>query len=129
MAGATLFIQAWSLRNGSAHWQTMVFTVLALSQLGHVLAIRSERDTLFGRQFWTNPWLLLTVTVTGALQLATVYVPALNPIFRTQPLEASELVLALAVSAVVLVAVEVEKFALRRGWLYRTKMLPQNLMT
>ncbi len=34
-------------RPAHAHWQTMVFTVLTLSQMGHVLAIRSERESLF----------------------------------------------------------------------------------
>ena len=37
------------LKTGHAHWQTMVFTVLCLSQMGHVLAIRSERESLFTR--------------------------------------------------------------------------------
>ncbi|MBI5286727.1 MAG: cation-translocating P-type ATPase, partial [Deltaproteobacteria bacterium] len=38
MGGVTLFTQAWSIRTGHSHWQTMVFTVLCLSQFGHVLA-------------------------------------------------------------------------------------------
>ena len=36
----------------------MTFTVLALSQLGHVLAIRSERDSLFRIGLLSNPPLL-----------------------------------------------------------------------
>ena len=47
MGAASLVTQAWSIRTGFAHWQTMVFTVLCLSQMGHVLAIRSERESLF----------------------------------------------------------------------------------
>jgi P-type Ca2+ transporter type 2C len=49
--------------------------------------------------------------------MATVYVPALNPIFKTEPLDAMELVVCLACSAVVFGAVEIEKWLLRRGWL------------
>ena len=44
MAALVLGTQAWSLASASSHWQTMVFTVLCLSQLAHVLAIRSEHD-------------------------------------------------------------------------------------
>jgi Ca2+-transporting ATPase len=44
MGAASLFTQAWAIKTGHAHWQTMVFTVLCLSQMGHVLAIRSERN-------------------------------------------------------------------------------------
>ena len=47
MAGVTLGTQAWSLYHGLQHWQTMVFTVLSLSQLGHVLAVRSDRTFLY----------------------------------------------------------------------------------
>ena len=42
MGGVTLVTQAWAYRTGHAHWQTMVFTVLTLSQMGNVLALRSS---------------------------------------------------------------------------------------
>jgi len=47
MGFVTLFTQAWAIGTEHAHWQTMVFTVLCLSQMGHVLAIRSETESLF----------------------------------------------------------------------------------
>jgi Ca2+-transporting ATPase len=111
-------VQAWALHVGDAHWQTMVFTVLTLSQMFHVLAIRSERDSLFAQGLLTNLPLLAAVVLTFGLQLATIYVPALNPIFRTEPLTASELALCVALSSVLLVAVEIEKALVRRGLLY-----------
>jgi Ca2+-transporting ATPase len=43
--------------------------------------------------------------------MATLYVPFLNPIFKTQPLSLFELTICLATSAVVWVVVEIEK-----GW-------------
>jgi len=119
MGAVCLMLQAWSIAHGSAHWQTMVFTVLCLSQLGHALAIRSERDSTFRIGFWSNPVLMWTVLFTLGLQLATIYVPALNPIFKTEPLDLDELLLCLAASTVVFFAVEAEKWCVRRGWLYR----------
>ncbi|HJV85120.1 MAG TPA: calcium-translocating P-type ATPase, PMCA-type [Noviherbaspirillum sp.] len=118
IAAVSLFAQAWALDTGSAHWQTMVFTVLTLSQMAHVLAIRSERQSLFHQGLFSNRPLLGAVLLTFALQMATIYVPFLNPVFSTQPLTAGELALCLALSMIVLVVVEVEKLLLRRGLLY-----------
>ena len=47
MTGICLLTQAYAMRLTPAHWQTMVFTVLTLSQMGNVMAIRSERKSLF----------------------------------------------------------------------------------
>jgi len=87
----------------------MVFTVLCLSQMGHVLAIRSEKESLFRQGILSNLPLLGAVLLTFLLQMATVYVPALNPIFKTQPLTVRELVLTFLLSSVVFLAVELEK--------------------
>ena len=114
-----LITQAWAMRVGDAHWQTMVFTVLTLSQMTHVLAIRSETESLFTRGLTTNLPLLGAVLLTFVLQMATIYVPALNPIFHTEPLTAVELGICLLLSGVVFVAVEIEKALVRRGRLYR----------
>jgi Ca2+-transporting ATPase len=118
MGGVCLFTQAWAYHTGSAHWQTMVFTVLCLSQMGHVLAIRSERESLFSMGMLSNPWLLGAVALTFVLQMATIYVPLLQPIFKTEALSAKELVLCIGLSSVVFFAVEVEKWLVRRGRLY-----------
>ncbi|MBX3603854.1 MAG: cation-translocating P-type ATPase [Piscinibacter sp.] len=112
IAALCLGVQAWALESGG-HWQTMVFTVLTLAQMAHVLAIRSETQSLFAQGLRSNLALTGAVTLTFVLQLATIYVPALQPIFRTEALAAGELVLCLAASALVFVAVEIEK-ALRR---------------
>ena len=120
MGAASLCTQAWTLHTGNGHWQTMVFTVLTLSQLGHVLAIRSERDSLFTQGPWSNRPLTVTLLFTFALQLATIYVPWLNPIFKTEQLTFDELAFCLAMSAVVFVGVEIEKWMIRRGWIYRS---------
>jgi Ca2+-transporting ATPase len=114
----SLLTQAWAIHIGSAHWQSMVFTVLTLSQLGHVLAIRFERDSLFSQGTPSNPALSGALLFTVALQMAVLYVPWLNPIFKTEPLSLGELVLCLILSSVVFIGVEIEKWLVRRGRLY-----------
>lgn len=110
MAGVTLGVQAWSIHTGSSHWQTMVFTVLSLSQLGHALAVRGERSFLYQQGLFSNWPLLSAVFFTFLLQLAVVYVPFLNKIFRTQPLTLQELGICVGLAAVVFHAVELEKW-------------------
>ena len=111
--------QAWAIAHALPHWQSMVFTVLTLSQMAHVLAIRSERESLLTLGLFSNRPLLLAVLLTFGLQLALLYVPALQAIFHTAPLSPAELAACILLSAVVLVAVEIEKLLVRRGWLYR----------
>ena len=96
----------------------MVFTVLTVSQLFHSLAVRSERVSLFRLGLTSNPAMLAAVTLTLGLQLAVIYVPALNPIFHTQPLPLFDLLVCLGLSSLVLFAVEAEKWLVRRGVLY-----------
>ena len=62
---------------GRDNWQTMVFTTLTLSQMGHALAIRSGKDSLFTVGLFSNKPLLGAVLLTFVLQLAVIYVPFL----------------------------------------------------
>ncbi len=116
LAGLCLGVQAWALSTGHAHWQTMVFTVLTLGQMAHVLAIRSEFDPLWRVGLASNRPLLGAVLLTFALQMATLYVPALNPVFHTEPLSAMELALCLGAAALVWAAAEAEK-----AWRWRKR--------
>ena len=115
MAGIVLGVQAWSLRTKHAHWQTMVFTVLCLTQLGHVLAIRSEKQSLFTIGIFSNNYLVGAVLLTFILQMATIYVPFLNPIFKTERLTLNELLITMAMSSIVFIAVEIEKYIKRKA--------------
>lgn len=110
MAAVTLGTQAWATSQGIEHWQTMVFTVLALSQLGHVLGVRSDRTFLYKQGLFSNPALMASVALTFVLQMAVVYMPFMNEIFKTQPLSLKELGICLGLSVVVFHAVELEKF-------------------
>ncbi len=109
MGAVSLFTQAWAIKTDHAHWQTMVFTVLCLSQMGNVLALRSEKESFFSLGLFSNKYMLGAVLLTFVLQMATIYVPILNPIFKTEPLTLNELFFTLLLSSIVFVAVEIEK--------------------
>ena len=114
MAGITLGVQAWSIHHQLVHWQTMVFTVLSISQLGHVLAVRSDHTFLYKQGFSSNPALLLSVLLTFLLQMAVIYLPFMNTIFKTQPLTLKELGICLGGAVVLFHAVEIEKYFKRK---------------
>jgi P-type Ca2+ transporter type 2C len=89
-------------------WQTMVFTVLCFSQMGHVFAIRSETRSFFQQGPFSNKPLLGAVLLT-----AIIYIPVFNPVFKTHPLSFYELAITLGLSTIVFLAVELEKVVKR----------------
>lgn len=113
-----LSAQAWAISADKENWQTIIFTVLTLSQMGHVLAIRSDRSSLFVGGFFRNRPLIGAVALTFLLQLAVIYVPFFNSVFHTAPLSASELLTCIGLSSIVFFMVEIEKALHRRGLIY-----------
>ncbi len=118
IGGISLASQAWAVSRGVEYWQTVVFTVLTISQLFHALAVRSERESLLGIGLFSNLPMLGAFGLTMILQLGVIYVPALNSIFHTRPLPPFDLAVCLALSSLTLLVVEIEKWLIRRGWIY-----------
>jgi Ca2+-transporting ATPase len=118
IAGISIVAMAWAMSREAAHWQTVIFTVLTVSQLFHSMAVRSETASLFRIGLFTNLPMLFAVSLTLTLQLAVIYTPVLNIVFHTQPLPLADLAACLALSSTVLLVVEAEKWMVRRGWIY-----------
>jgi Ca2+-transporting ATPase len=77
-------------------WQTVVFVVLGLAQLGVALAVRApRRPGVRG-----NPALPAAVALSAALQLAGVLLPPLRDLLGTVPLTPVELLACAAVAVV-----------------------------
>jgi Ca2+-transporting ATPase len=110
----SLLSQAMAISSGSTRWQTIVFTVLCLSQMSQVLAIRSEKESLFKIGLFSNKPLLGAVLLTFLLQMAVVYVPPLQEIFKTASLSATELAVCIGLSSLVFFAIEINKWVVRR---------------
>ncbi|GGN84678.1 ATPase [Actinoplanes lobatus] len=75
-------------------WQTVVFVVLGLAQLGVAMAVRSRRV----RGGPGNPALIAAVVISAVLQIAGVLVPVLRELLGTEALTAAELLACAAVS-------------------------------
>jgi len=115
MASIALATQAWALSEQLPHWQTMVFTVLSLTQLGHVLGVRSSHTYLYKQKIHSNPSLLFSILLTFLLQIGVIYLPFMNEIFKTQPLSIFELGICISGAVILFHAIELEKWV-RKRW-------------
>ncbi|MCP4543495.1 MAG: HAD-IC family P-type ATPase, partial [Chloroflexi bacterium] len=115
MGAVSLGLGYWAWQADRATWQTMLFTTLTLSQMGHALAVRSGRDSLFKTGLLSNKALLGAVLLTFVLQMAVVYAPFMQTLFKTVPLSSGELTISLVLSTVVFWGVELEKRLLRKS--------------
>ena len=118
IGGTSLAAMAWAISREVTYWQTIVFTVLTVSQLFHALAVRRESASLFRLGLFSNLPLLGAVILTLLLQMSVIYVPVLNDIFYTQPLPMFDLAVCLALSSLVFFMVEIEKLLIRHGLIY-----------
>jgi Ca2+-transporting ATPase len=87
---------------------TMAFLTIAIFQLVNAFNCKSERSIL-NRRAVANRYLIIAVALALALQLAAVYVPALQLAFRTVPVAPSELAYVFGVCLSIFVLEEVRK--------------------
>ena len=96
---------------------TAVFTLFVFLQLANSLNCRSGKHSVLTR-FFGNPYLLAAILISAALQLAIVYYAPLQEVFKTVPLDLSDLGLLAAFSALLIVFEEIKKKFLPETTLY-----------
>ncbi len=110
MIGAlALGLGSWYFFTGRPEWQTMIFTSLAFMQVFQALASRSAKESLFKQRLMSNPLLAGMAFVVIALQMAVLYIPALNSFFEVIPLSGCDLSIAAGTGVLVFVVMELEK--------------------
>jgi Ca2+-transporting ATPase len=114
MAFTAIGVMYFFLDTGLERARTMVFNIICFTQLAHVLAIRTERDSVFTSGFFQNMYVIGAAALSFVLQCAIVYVPFMNSIFKTVALTSGEFMLTVVLSAPVFMVVEAEK-AVRFG--------------
>ncbi len=67
--------------------RTMAFTTLVFAQLFYVFECRSEKYSPFELGFFKNKFLILAVSASIMMQIAVLYLPALQNVFKTVPLD------------------------------------------
>ena len=115
MALVSLATGLWYSQTAPEIWQTMVFTTLTLSQLGHVMAIRSGDESLFRGGLLSNKPLLGAVALTFVLQLLPIYTPFFQRFLEAEALSLADLAIAVVLGSIIFWAVEFEKWLVRRN--------------
>lgn len=64
--------------------RTILFATLVFVQLFHTFNSRSETKSAMSMGFLSNKYLLGALAASAALQLAVIYAPALQPLFKTE---------------------------------------------
>ncbi|MCX5706686.1 MAG: calcium-transporting P-type ATPase, PMR1-type [Candidatus Omnitrophica bacterium] len=102
-------------KGGIDRARTAAFIVLSCSQLFHAFNCRSMKESLFKLGIFTNKKLILANSVSFALQMAVVYVPFLQQVFKTEALGLFDWFLVIGISSFPLWAVEAWKALANRG--------------
>jgi Ca2+-transporting ATPase len=116
IAAVTLGLGVWYVdpaRPEDTTWQTMIFAALGFTQVGHALGLRAAGHSAFSLR--ANPLMIGVSLAALALQLAVIYVPALDRFFELTPLGIRDLGIAFAAGAVTWVGVRIEKRLSRSG--------------
>jgi Ca2+-transporting ATPase len=97
-----------------ARARTLCFALLSISPMFHALNCRSSSRSIFQLGLFTNRALWGAFLVGVVLQGLAVYVPALQPVFKTDDLPPTDLALVFGLSAVPLALGEIMKVFIRR---------------
>jgi Ca2+-transporting ATPase len=97
-------------KEGIGRARTAAFIVLACSQLFHSFNCRSTTESIFKLGIFTNKKLVIATFVSFLLQMAVVYLPFAQKVFKTEILGAFDWFLVLAISSFPLWAMEAVKF-------------------
>jgi len=94
--------------------RSMAFFVLACSQLFHAYNCRHPLKSIFQLGIFSNRNLVLAAGFSFLLLLAVIYLPPLAAIFKSEPLPALDLAVAVAFSSFPLWGMELVKVLKRR---------------
>jgi len=118
MAVASIFIQWWAIKQGYdvRTQQTMVFTTLCFVQLGNALSVRSVYHSMFASGIFANRGMWGAIVGTVVLQLLIVYVPFLQPVFKTTYLRWNAMATILIVTFGYVLCIEFLKYLNKRKY-------------
>jgi Ca2+-transporting ATPase len=116
LAAGTLFVFISDLNQGVPleRARTAALTTMVFFQFYQALNCRSETESIFSMSPMSNPFLFYAMIAAFFAQLAVLYVPAFQWIFRTVPLTMTEWLEIVLVTVTIIIAVEMDKWIRRR---------------
>ena len=97
-----------------AESQTVAVTTIIVFQSIYLLNCRSLTESVFRIGLFSNPYVYFGIAATIGLQLGFVYLPFLNRLFHSHPLDATDWIAPIVVALVGLPAITLEKWFWRR---------------
>ena len=97
-----------------AEAQSMCVTSITFSQIFYLLNCRSLRDSLFSQGVFSNPAIFISIGLLLLLQTCFIYLPPLQTLFASAPLDAREWLYAVAVGAIILPVISLDKWIRNR---------------
>lgn len=92
---------------------TMAFVTLAFTQLFHSYNVKSEKS-VFTKQAFNNRFLNLAFIAGAVMQLAVVYIPGINDVFKSVMLNLPQIGIALGSAFIIVIVMEVYKLIVNR---------------
>ena len=94
--------------------RTVAVTTMVFFQFFQAWNSRSESESIFRISLFSNPWIVYGLIASILAQLASIYVPMLQWVFKTKSLTSLEWVKIAGMSLTVILLVEMDKFIRRR---------------
>lgn len=115
---ASIYIQWWAVKQGYdlKTQQTMVFTTLCFVQLGNALSVRSMFHPMFTSMLFANRGMWAAIILTVVLQLSIVYLPFLQPIFKTTGINHQGMLMIILVTLSCVLCIECLKYVSKRKY-------------
>lgn len=90
--------------------RTAVINVIVLVEIAYLFSCRSLNHSVFAIGLFTNRWAIAGSLVMLGAQLLFTYVPVMNKLFHTAPIDAESWLRIAGVAGAAFVAVEIEKW-------------------
>jgi len=91
--------------------RVMAFSTTIFAQNVHAFNVRSNRYSVFELGIFSNPWLVVAFCTVILSELAIIYLPIFQPVFKTMPLTLSDWGIVVGLGLMPLVIVELIKLA------------------
>lgn len=114
IAGFSLFHYELSLGSSTAQAHTVAATVLVVGQAAYLLNCRSLHGSMLSVGLWSNPWIWFGLALMALLQLAFVYLPFMNTLFRSAAIDLDSWLRILACGLAISLMVGAEKWWRRK---------------
>ncbi|MBM4761737.1 cation-transporting P-type ATPase [Bacillus sp. B15-48] len=116
IGGGILLMNADLINNGydQAIVNTVTLQAIVLAQLFHLYNCRSERNFALSKDFFKNKVAFLVSGLLIVIQLGVTYLPFMNTILGTVPIEAEYWIFPIMIGIIVFIVVEIEKWVTRK---------------